>query len=94
MIKEAEGFSTMRSIAAKNASSYMAFVAFLCSSAKFIREILDDIGKVQLDMFEDPKGVGFPVLQLMRHKQWQKLHFYLIFIFPRTTVIKIYILRF
>ncbi len=58
MIKEAESFSTMRSIAAKNASSYVAFVAFLRSSGRFTTEILADIGKVQLEMFDIQKGGG------------------------------------
>ena len=58
MIKEAENFSTMRSIAAKNASSYVAFVAFLKSAGAFTQEILSDIGNVQLELFENQKGGG------------------------------------
>lgn len=58
MIKEAENFSTMRSIAAKNASSYVAFVAFLNSAGTFSQEILSDIGNVQLKLFENQEGGG------------------------------------
>ncbi len=64
MIKEAENFSTMRSIAAKNASSYVAFVAFLKSAGAFSQEILSDIGNVQLELFENQEGGGVSDIEI------------------------------
>ena len=57
--KEAENFSTMVSLAARNAASYIPFVEFLRRAGEFAKKILDDIEKIQLELFEDSQGGGF-----------------------------------
>lgn len=64
MIKEAENFSTMVSLVAKNASSYVPFIKFLKRAGEFSKQILDDIKNVQLNLFEDSQGGGFSMTQI------------------------------
>ncbi len=64
MINEAENFSTMVSLAAKNASSYIPFIKFLERAAEFANRILTNIENVQLDLFEDSQGGGFSITQI------------------------------
>lgn len=58
MIKEAEDFSTMVKIAAINTASYVNLIEFLKEPERMLRRLLDDIEKVQLELFEDNKGAG------------------------------------
>ncbi len=64
MIKEAENFSTMVSLAAKNASSYVPFIKFLKRAGEFSKQILDDIKNVQLNLFEYSQGGGLSMTQI------------------------------
>lgn len=64
MTREAENFSTMVSLAAKNASSYVPFVKFLKKAGEFSKRILDDIKNVQLNLFENSQGGGFSMSQI------------------------------
>lgn len=64
MTREVENFSTMRSIAAKNTSSYVAFVAFLQSAEKISEQILSNIRKVQLELFENQQGGGGSAIEI------------------------------
>lgn len=59
MIKEAEDFTTMVKLAAKNTSSYVAFVNFLKLSNAETKIYLDDLEKVQLQLFEKNTGGTF-----------------------------------
>jgi len=59
MTKKAEDFSTLVSIAAKNLCSYISFIQFITSPELY--ESLwkcneEDLGKMQLRIFEDPGG--------------------------------------
>jgi hypothetical protein len=53
MIKEAEDFSTLVRVAAKNASSYVSLVGFFENIKDFVREIKRNLGKIQLDLFPE-----------------------------------------
>lgn len=59
MIKEAEDFSTMVKLAAKNTSSYIAFIEFLKLTQAELSNSLDDLEIVQLNLFENIKGAAF-----------------------------------
>lgn len=56
MIKEAEDFSTMVKLAAKNTASYIGLVKFLQMSQTEISNALDDLDNVQLGLFDNVKG--------------------------------------
>ena len=58
MIKEAEDFATMVKLAGKNTASYVGFIKFLQMSQQQISNALGDIGKVQLNLFdENPRAL-------------------------------------
>lgn len=59
MIKEAEDFTTMVKLAAKNAASYVKFVEFLKITQTDLSTSLDNLENVQLNLFEDIKGAAF-----------------------------------
>jgi len=56
MIREAEDFSTMVKVAAKNTGSYIKYVKFLKQPTMFFNNLLADIKNVQLDMFSNKEG--------------------------------------
>lgn len=56
-IKEAEEFSTMVRIAAKNLCSYVNLVVFLKKTEQYVQSwYREEIGKVQLELFEPVRG--------------------------------------
>lgn len=59
MIKEAEDFSTMVKLAAKNTASYIGLVKFLQMSQNEISIALDDVRNIQLNLFDERKGACF-----------------------------------
>jgi hypothetical protein len=52
MIKEAEDFTTMVKLAARNTASYVSLIKFLQMSNAQISNALNDLGNVQLDLFK------------------------------------------
>jgi Domain of unknown function (DUF4372)/Transposase DDE domain len=60
MIKEAQDFSTMVKVAAKNTGSYIKFVEFLSDPTKALRELEQEyIQQVQLNLFANKEGGTF-----------------------------------
>lgn len=57
-IKQAEDFATMVKIAAKHTSSYVYFVNFVRNPIVITKAILENIRKIQLDLFQNPRGGG------------------------------------
>lgn len=57
MIKEAEDFATMVKVAGKNTASYVGLIKFLQMSLDQMSNALDDIGKIQLEIFNLKTGV-------------------------------------
>jgi hypothetical protein len=55
MIKEAEDFSTMVKLAAKNTASYIGLVKFLQMSQAELSNALDDLENMQLSLFDEIK---------------------------------------
>lgn len=57
MIKEAEDFATMVKIAAKNLCSYVSYISFLKDPfSEWLKIKNEELGKMQLNLFEDEKG--------------------------------------
>lgn len=56
MIKEAENFSTMVKLAAKNTASYIGLVKFLQMSQTELSNALDNLKNIQLNLFDESKG--------------------------------------
>jgi len=59
MVKEAEDFSTMVKLAAKNTASYVSLIKFLQMSPTQISIALDDLRNVQLNLFDQEKRAAF-----------------------------------
>ena len=59
MTREAEDFATMVKLAAKNTASYVSLVKFLELSQREWTDVLGNIEKVQLELFNQNKGVDF-----------------------------------
>lgn len=60
MIKEAQDFSTMVKLAAKNTGSYIKFVEFLSDPTKALRELEQEyLQQVQLNLFANKEGGTF-----------------------------------
>lgn len=60
MIKEAEDFSTMVKIAAKNLCSYVSFIDFLKNPfSEWLKTKKAELEKIQLDIFDNQTGGGF-----------------------------------
>ena len=59
MVKEAEDFSTMVKLAAKNTASYVSLIKFLQMSPIQISIALDDLRNVQLNLFDQEKRAAF-----------------------------------
>ena len=59
MVKETEDFATMVKLAAKNTASYVGLVKFLQMSEQQMSNALDDLGKVQLCLFQEDQGGAF-----------------------------------
>ena len=59
MIKETEDFATMVKLAGKNTASYVGLIKFLQMSQQQMSDALDDIGKVQLCLFQENQGGAF-----------------------------------
>lgn len=59
MTKEAEDFATMVKLAAKNTASYVAFISFLKMSPTEVPPALDNLEKMQLDLFTSQQGGDF-----------------------------------
>jgi hypothetical protein len=59
MIKEAEDFSTMVNLAAKNLYSYVNLIAFIMNQKNVRKAIRANIGKIQLSIFEYKRGDDF-----------------------------------
>lgn len=59
MVREAEDFSTMIRVAAKNAGSYVSLIKFLKNQTQTFKELTQAIGKVQLEIFPQNKEGTF-----------------------------------
>lgn len=60
MIKEAQDFSTMVKVAAKNTGSYIRLVEFLMDPTKILRALEQEyLQQVQMSLFENKQGGGF-----------------------------------
>ena len=59
MIKEAEDFSTMVKVAAKNTASYVGLIAFFKNKTDAINQIRQNVEKVQLEIFDKTDPPNF-----------------------------------
>ncbi len=59
MVKESEDFATIVRVAAKNAGSYVSLVKFLKNQTGCFKNLVNSIGKIQLEMFPQKREGTF-----------------------------------